>query len=59
MGFNESLISAVYLRPYIYTKADKNHGKRTLIAKAWDEIASEVGDSGESHFNSFALHKLG
>jgi hypothetical protein len=46
-------------RIYIYTKADKNHGKRTLIAKAWEEIALEAGNSGESNFISLALHKLG
>ena len=45
--FEEKLISAIFVRPYIYDKSDPLHSKRALNAKAWAEIAVVVGKTGK------------
>ena len=44
--FEEKLISAVFLRPFLYDKNHENHSKLLLNIKAWSEIATETGKSG-------------
>ena len=52
--FEEKLISAIFLWPYIYDKNDKRHSKKTFLAEAWKEISKEVGVEGELTF----LHSI-
>jgi len=48
MGIEGPLISAVYLRSFLYTKSDPKYKLKKLIAKAWEEIAEEVGADGNN-----------
>jgi hypothetical protein len=46
MSFEEKLISAVYLRRFIYDKVHPGHMKKGTLDAAWTEIAAETGKSG-------------
>uniref|UniRef100_T1IIJ0 MADF domain-containing protein n=1 Tax=Strigamia maritima TaxID=126957 RepID=T1IIJ0_STRMM len=42
-AFEEHLIKSVCLRKFLYDKRHPDHSIRKLVAKAWKEIANEVG----------------
>ena len=47
MSFEEKLISAVFLRQFIYDKSHGGHMKKGSLDAGWNEIASETGKSGK------------
>ena len=54
-SFEEKLISAVFLRPFIYDKSSAGHMKKGLLGKAWDEISKESGRSSKLCYSIIKL----